>query len=153
MAWITSDQVGVLLQTDLSADAYIDALIDHAEGLAEAVIGSQTDPVGAGLQAVLATIVARMWQAGRNAQSNPAGHSMEQTGPFAQQSPNAGAAGLGLTNREIKSLRKAAGLLSVGILPTTRGPLETPAVVDNYGTTDPTVETWAGLADTWEGGI
>lgn len=153
MAWITEEQVSTLLQTDLSEDSYIDGLITHAEGLAEAIIGTQTEPVSAGLQSVLATIVARMWQAGKNAQVNPGAFSMEQTGPFAIQSPNAGTIGLGLTNREVKALRKAAGLLSVGTLPTTRGPLETPAVVDNYGDTDPTVETWAGLADTWEGGI
>lgn len=154
MAWITSDVVEVLLQTDLSGDAYIDGLIDHAEALAEAEVGAKTEPVSAALQAVLAQIVARMWRAGKSAQANPAGLTMEQTGPFAMQDPNAGSAGLGLTNREIKALRRAAGLLQVGILPTTRGELETPHVIAPFaGVIDSTVETWDGLADTWEGGL
>lgn len=152
MAWITSAQVGALLQTDLSDDDYIDDLITHAEGLAELEVGEQTEPVSAALQSVLSQIVARMWQAGRNAQANPGGFAMEQTGPFAIQSPNAGTAGLGLTNREIKALRKAAGLLSIGILPTTRGDLETPHVVNSfYDTLDPTVETIEGLIETMGG--
>lgn len=153
MAWITSAKVGVLLQTDLSSDTWIDDLIDHAQALAEAEVGTQTEPVSNALQAVLAQIVARMWQGGQSAQVNPAALTMEQTGPFAMQNPNAGAAGLGLTDREIKALRRAAGKLAVGILPTTRGDMETPWVIDRYGVTDPTVETLSGLADTWDGGI
>ena len=131
MAWIESTQVDVLLQTDLSDDSYVTALIGHAQSLAENEIGTQDDP-STGLQAVLAQIVARMWQAGQSAQVNPAALQSDTTGPFTFQNPNAGAAGLGLTNREIKALRKAAGLRQVGILPTTRGDLETPAVVDSY---------------------
>lgn len=154
MAWIESDRVGTLLQTDLSADGYIDDLIDHAEALAEAEVGEQTEPVSAALQAVLAQIVARMWQGGQSAQVNPAALTMEQTGPFAMQNPNAGAAGLGLTNREIKALRRAAGKLAVGILPTTRGDLETPHVIDSWaGELDETVETMSGLNTTMNGGV
>lgn len=152
MAWITSDAVETLLQTDLSSDAYIDDLIDHAQGLAEIEVGEQTEPVSAGLQAVLAQIVARMWRAGRGAQANPAGVSMEQTGPFMMQFPQPGAAGLGLTKAEVRLLRKAAGMLSVGVLPTTRGDLETPHVVDPY-VTDSTVETMSGLHETMDGGV
>lgn len=153
MAWITSANVGVLLQTDLSADTWIDDLIDHAQALAEGEVGTQDSPSNA-LKAVLAQIVARMWQGGQSAQVNPAALTMEQTGPFAMQNPNAGAAGLGLTDREIKALRKAAGKLTVGVLPTTRGDLETPHVIESYyGLSDSTVETMAGLNSTMDGGV
>jgi hypothetical protein len=130
MAWIERSAVETLLQTDLYDDEYVAALIDHAQALAESYVGEQDDP-DPKLRAVLAQITARMWQAGRSAQMNPAALQSETTGPFTFQNVNAGAAGLGLTNREIVALRRAAGMMSVGSLSTTRGRLDTPDVRDD----------------------
>lgn len=126
MAWINKSAVAVLLQTDLDEDPFIDALIDHAQGLAEIEVGEQDDP-STGLQSALAQIVARMWQAGQSAKVNPAGLQGQMAGPFNVQNPNGGAAGLGLTNREKALLRKAAGKTGLWVQPTSRADdLETP---------------------------
>lgn len=159
MAWIDDTAVSALLQQDLATDPYIGGLIDHAQALAEAEIGEQTDltPPATGetpsaVQAVLAQIVARMWQAGQSARANPAALQSETTGPFTFQNPNAGAAGLGLTNRETRALRKAAGLVGVGTLPTTRGELETPAVIASTDYLDPTATDVFGDGSGWTHG-
>jgi hypothetical protein len=128
MAWITKHQVEPVLRTELLTDQWIDGLIDHAQGLAEVEIGTQEEP-SAGIQAILAQVVARMWQDGESARVNPAGFAQETTGPFGFQDTSPGTAGLGLTNREKGALRRAAGLRVIGTLPTTRGDLETAAVV------------------------
>lgn len=144
MAWIESSAVAVLLQTDLDDDTYVDALIDHAQALAEMEVGAQDDP-GAGLCATLAQIVARMWQAGQNARVNPAAFSMDTAGPFTQQTQQPGVAGLGLTNLEKKQLRKAAGVGSLWVQPTyIADRLETPPQHDEWDadTADP-LETLA----------
>lgn len=126
MAWITAEPVEVLLQTPLSSDTYIDGLIDHAQALAELEVGEQASPSN-GLKAVLAQIVARMWQAGKNAQANPAAMSMEVAGPFTFQTMSPGVAGLGLTDREKAALRKAVGVSPFWIQPTMANEvLETP---------------------------
>lgn len=121
MAWIEAEAVAVLLQTELDDDVYVPALIDHAQSLAEIEIGEQAAP-SARLRAVLAQIVARMWQAGRNAQLNPAALTQDVAGPFSFQAGQvAGAAGLGLTNREKSLLRKAVGRGDLWVQPTYRG--------------------------------
>lgn len=125
--WITVRQVASLLQTDLDADPYIDDLLTHVQGLAEAEIGVQDTPT-AGLQSVVAQITARMWQAGQSAKINPAALQSDTTGPFTFQDTNAGAAGLGLTNRERAALKKAVGRSGIWVQPTTRGDIETPPI-------------------------
>jgi hypothetical protein len=143
-AWIASDAVATLLQTDLGDDSHIDALIAHAQALAEIEIGAQASP-GAGLQAALAQIVARMWQAGQSAQINPAALTQDQVGPFGFQNPNAGAAGLGLTNREKALLRKAVGKGDLYVQPTTRGDrLETAPIHDELEDPNDPVDSLAG---------
>jgi hypothetical protein len=146
MAWIDSARVETLLQRDLSEDPWIDGLIDHAQGLAEIVIGAQTEPVANRLQSALAQIVARMWQAGQSAQINPGALQSETTGPFTFQDVRAGAAGLGLTNREKELLRSAVGKTGLWVQPTTRGDhLETAPVhhAELEDTTDP-IDVLAG---------
>jgi hypothetical protein len=149
-AWIDHVPVGVLVQTDLSGDDYIEGLIAQAQGLAEVEVGTQATP-SAGLKAVLAQIVARMWQAGKSAQVNPAAMQSETVGPFNYQNPNAGTAGLGLTNREKAALRKAAGVTGLWIQPTTRGEVETAPIHENrQGVTAAQQLQVAGGADiTW----
>lgn len=127
MSWITERQVSTLLQTDLSDDPHIDGLIAHVQGLAEVEIGEQATP-SAGVQSITAQIVARMWQAGQSAKINPAALQSDTVGPFTIQDPNAGAAGLGLTNREKASLKKAVGKTGIWVQPTTRGDIETPPI-------------------------
>lgn len=127
MAWITSTAVEPLVQTDLSADTFISALINHAEALAEIEVGVQTEPVSAGLQAVLAQIVARMWRAGQGAAVNPGGFQSETSPEYGYSVPTGPtlAAGLGLTNQEKKDLKRAAGVNGLWVQPTTRGDVET----------------------------
>lgn len=119
-AWITHADVGALVHLDLSEDEWIEATIAHAQGLAELEIGEHDDP-SQGLKSTLAQIVARMWQAGESARTNRPANTGGQAGPFAFQNPHAGAAGLGLTEREKKQLRKAVGKGSLFTQPTTRG--------------------------------
>lgn len=119
--WIEAEAVETLLQQSLASDTYIDNLIAHAQGLAEIEVGTQDTP-SSGLKAILAQIVARMWQAGQSANMNPAALQGDVAGPFSYQNPNAGAAGLGLTNREKNDLRKAAGKSGLWVQPLTRGP-------------------------------
>lgn len=139
MAWITPVDVEPIIRQDLSGDSYIDGLITHAQGLAEVEVGEQAEPVSSGLAAILTQVVARMWQDSKSAEVNPAGLAMEVSGPFTIQDTTPGVAGLGLTNREIKALRKAAGLRNIGVLSTTRGNVETRWV-------DPTFDDGEGLA-------
>jgi hypothetical protein len=117
--WIASADVEVILHRDLSSDPYIDGLISRAQHLAELEVGTQDSPNDR-LKAVLASIVARMWQAGESARMNPAGMQSETSGPFTYQDVNAGVAGLGLTNRERSDLKKAAGISGLWIQPTSR---------------------------------
>lgn len=116
--WITPADVEPLVQTDLAGDDWVDALIPHAQGLIEAEIGAQ-DPAAlpAGLTAVTAQIVARLWRAGQAARVNPAGHQMEVLGPHTFQAGNI-SAGWGLTDREKETLGRFRHVLWV--LPTHR---------------------------------
>lgn len=146
MAWITEPQVSALLRTDLSADPYLGELIVQAQGLAEIEIPAQTEPVSQGLQSVLTQIVGRMWRAGMAAEMNPAALQSETTGPHTFQDTHSGSAGLGLTNREIRALKKAAGVTGLWVQPTKRAEnLETAPLGDDdlIDTTDP-VEILAG---------
>lgn len=118
--WIEPAEVATLLQTDLGTDSFVGDLIRHAQALAELEVGTQEAP-NARLKALLAQIVARMWQAGKSAQQNPAALQGEWTGPSGYQNPHAGAAGLGLTNRERADLRRAVGLGGLWVQPTSRG--------------------------------
>lgn len=147
MAWITSADVSAAVQTDLSGDPWIDATIDRAQALAEIEVGVQEGP-GAGLKAVLTEIAARMWRAGKMAEANPAGLQQETTGPFGYQAPQAGAAGLGLTDREKNALSDAVGRSPIGTLATTRSNehdhgLDTPPVIVQ----DPLVDVFDAEAD------
>lgn len=130
MAWITYIQVEPLVQTDLSTDEWIDDLISHVEGLAEVEIGAQTEPVSTAIQTILAQIVARMWRAGRAASTNPAGFQSETSPEYGYSVPTGShlEAGFGLTYREKKDLRKAAGLGGLWVQPLTSGTLETSSI-------------------------
>lgn len=128
MAWITSTDVEVVLQTDLSGDAWIDGLIDHVQGLAESVIGLvDDDDVTNRLKSVFAQIVARFWRSGKAAATNPQGYETERIDDYQYQYPAGGpsnVSGLGLTNREKKDLRRAAGLRPVWALTIDNSPVE-----------------------------
>lgn len=165
MPWIDAERVATLLRTDLGSDTYVNGLITHAQALAENEIGAQSQPDQAdyettadfdkavtrwaALQALLAQITARMWQSGESAAINPAGFQSDTAGPFTIQDPRAGTAGLGLTDREIKALRKAAGTSSLWVQPTSRGErLETAPIHDQLeDTTDPIDTLLAAQAD------
>ena len=131
MAWITFAAVEPLVRADLSADPWIGGLIDNAQGLAEVEIGEQAEPISTGLQAILAQIVARMWQDSMSAEANPAGMAGESIDGYSFQDRTPGTAGLGLTNREKAALKRAAGILPLTVVSTTRGNLETGWVDDD----------------------
>ena len=115
--WVETDEVGTLLQTDLTDDPWIEGTILHAQELVEAEIGAQPDvpdhehPPGvpdflpAGLKAVVTQISARLWRAGKAAAANPEGRTQDTLGPH---SFTAGpfAAGFGLTKGEKKQLAR-----------------------------------------------
>jgi len=104
--WITPHDIEPLVQTDLTTDDWVDALIPHAQGLVEAEIGAQNPAaLPAGLTAILAQIVARLWRAGKAANVNPAGHQQEVLGPHTFTAGNI-SAGWGLTNKESDSLAR-----------------------------------------------
>lgn len=130
-AWITPQDVEKIVQLDLTEDEWITDLITHCQALAEVEIGEQETPTSR-LKAIFAEIVASKWRAGQAAKINPAGEEAEGTGPFSVNHANARAAGLGLTDREIKQLKKAVGQSGLWVQPTTRGGgLETPPIHDD----------------------
>lgn len=149
-AWTTAARVEVLLRRELHDDEHIDGLIDLAQGLAENEIGEHAEP-GRRLVAVFTAIVARMWQASKDAEINPAASESETAGPFTRSSSHAGAAGLGLTNREIAALHTAVGQSGLSVMSTTRGPVETGPIVDGrqdrYVTPDQLIPVDGGPAD------
>src|SRR5690606_18580481 len=61
----------------------------------------------------------RFWQA---LNTNPDGITQEQTGPFMRSFATQPA--LGITDRDCQLLRKAIGMTGVGVISTTRGPVE-----------------------------
>lgn len=136
MTWIEPEDVGTLLQTDLSEDPWIAGTITHTVELIEGEIGAQDpDDLPTGLAAQAAQIAARLWRAGKAANSNPAGNQQDTLGPH---SFTAGGltAGFGLTQREKDDLDKFKTNSALWVQPTNRGDaLETPGelVADTSG--------------------
>jgi hypothetical protein len=86
-------------------------MVDHVQGLAESVIGSQDSP-SAGLKSVVVEIVRRFVAA----LSDDPNVTQESLGSWAQSRGH----GLGLTDREIGALRRAAGDSGLWVQPTHR---------------------------------
>lgn len=125
MAWITVDDV-----TDVFPSASpTENQIAHVQGLAEAVIGEQDEPVGNALKSVMVEIVHRFWRATVGAATSPQGYQSERVDDYEYQYPAGGPllSGFGLTKKDEKDLRRAVGETGLWIQPTTRGPVETPS--------------------------
>lgn len=89
------------------------------------------DDVPGQLAGVVASMVER-------ATRNPAGTTSETAGPFQRSFGPAASDRLYLTRAEKSVVRRAVGALNVGSLSTTRGDLETPAVIPcDYHPFDP----------------
>lgn len=82
---------------------------------------NQLENVPADIPGVVASMVER-------ATRNPSGTTQETAGPFSRSFGSDAATRLYLTKMEKLVVRAAVGRLSVGVLPTSRGDLETPAV-------------------------
>jgi hypothetical protein len=130
MSWVAPEEITAIYPNLATEDAdYIQALIDHAQGLAEVIVGTQATP-GVGLQSTLKEIVLRFWRGNKAAEGNPAGFQSESVEDYSYSVPTGGAhfsqaTGLGLTKHEKKNLRSAVGRSGLWMLPTTRGNVET----------------------------
>lgn len=124
MAWITPDQVAPILGHDLTDDPWIEGVVAHVEGLAEAEIGEPELPLSKKLTAVVVDIAVRLWRLSRASGYNLEGVSRESLGDFTSEQPQP-LAGFGLTNAEKDRLRRAVGNNRTWVQPVTRGPLET----------------------------
>jgi len=112
--WITSDEV-----TDVYPNAELtEEQIAHIQSLAEGCIG-QHDEVPPAVKAIMVDWAYRFWQA---LNTNPDGITQEQTGPFMRSFATQPA--LGITDRDCQLLRKAIGMTGLGVISTTRGPVE-----------------------------
>lgn len=121
MAWITPGDV-IAVYPSVSPSQ---ALCDHVQGLAESVIGSQTEPVSTRLKAVMVDIVARFWSKSQAAATSPAGYQRERIDDYEYEMPDgAGGIGLGLTDAEKEALLLAVGRSILGSIGTTRGSVE-----------------------------
>lgn len=96
-----------------------EAFIEHVQGLAEAVIGVQEEPVSARLKAVMVEIVYRL---SRAAVQNPDGVVQESIGGYSYTVGSQ--SGLGLSDAEKRNLRLAAGVGDLSVVSTTRGTVE-----------------------------
>lgn len=124
MAWITPADVTVVYSTaSLTADQ-----IAHLQGLAEGCIGPQTEPVRASLKAVMVDIGFRFWRGLQAAAANPAGYQAERTPEYGYEHPAPGPilSGFGLTDKECRALKKAAGVGGLSTIRVSRGAVETP---------------------------
>lgn len=136
MAWITPEDVEAVYPF---ATTLTETQCAHIQGLCEAVIGHQDEPVTNRVKAVVVDIAVRFWRGVQGATASPAGYQSERIDDYQYDYPAAGPilTGFGLTQLEKKSLRRAARIPEVGVMKLTRGPLETSGV-DNlpYGDTE-----------------
>jgi hypothetical protein len=117
MSWVTPENVeAVYPNSNVSA-----AFIAHVQSLAEICVGEHDEP-SAKLKAAFTDVVYRKHLATVN---NPEAVNQETLGSYSYSMT--GAPGLGLTDKDCKSLKKAAGLSGLWVQPTTRGPVETPS--------------------------
>lgn len=127
MAWITPKEVEEVYPfvTDLT-----ETQAAHIQGLCEAVVGFQEEPISSKLKAVVIDIAVRWWRGLQSATTNPAGFESEQIDDYSYKHPSGGPilTGWGLLKTEKQALRRAVGIPTFGVLSLTRGPLETPGV-------------------------
>lgn len=121
-------RLGEVLENPLQAEARLadaSAIVRAYAGRTWLDDDNQLEDVPADIPGVVASMVER-------ATLNPAGTTQETAGPFSRSFGSDAAARLYLTKMEKLVVRAAAGRLSVGALPVTRGDLETPAVRDDW---------------------
>ena len=114
MAWISTDDIAAVYP---AADV-TPGFIAHMQALAEGCTGTQTEPIGSQLKAVFVELVYRRSLA---SDDNVASETL---GPFSQT--RSVQAGQGITNRECRTLKRAVGKSTVGVLKVGAGNLETP---------------------------
>ena len=110
--WVTPEDV-VAVYPDSAASF---EFVEHVQGLAEAVIGSQTEPVSARLKAAMVEVVYRL---DRARQQNPDGLTQESLGAYSYTVGSQ--SGLGLSLADERRLRSAAGIGDLAVVSTTRG--------------------------------
>lgn len=134
MAWITSEEIeAVYPSADLTS-----AQIAHLQGLAEGCTGPQEEPVSARLKAALIEVAYRFWRGQQAAAVSPEGYQAERTPEYGYEHPAGGPvmSGFGLTDRECKALRTAAGVSSMWVQRVSRGEVETPSGPDAWSEPD-----------------
>lgn len=117
MSWIAPSDV-----TDVYPSVTpTQALCDHIQGLAEAHVGTQVEPIGNQLKAVMVEIVTQFWSKTKQAETNPTGFQRERIDDYEYVNfEGAAGLGLGLTEKAKAALRLAAGLHPLQTVGTTR---------------------------------
>lgn len=117
MAWIQPSDVSGVYPAIVPSQA----LCDHVQGLAEAVIGSQEEPITNRLKAVMVEIVTQFHSKSSQAAQNPTGFKQERIDDYEYVNyESSGPLGLGLTEKAKAALRLAAGLLPLQTVGTYR---------------------------------
>lgn len=125
MAWITPDDVAdVYPAADLTEEQ-----IDHLQGLAEGCVGQLSEPVSRAVKSIMVDIAWRFWRGLQAADVSPEGYQRETTPEYSYEYPAAGPilTGFGLTDKECRALRRAAGVTGLGVQRVSRGAVETPS--------------------------
>lgn len=130
MAWITVvDVTAVYPAATITADQ-----LAHLEGLAEGCIGPQSEPVSAALKAVMVDVAWRFWRGVQASATNPEGYQAERTPEYGYEHPAGGPilSGFGLTDKECRALKKAAGVSGLSTIRVSRGAVETPSRTNQF---------------------
>ena len=130
MAWITPSDV-----SDVYPDATVTtAQLAHIQGLAEGCIGAQTEPVSNAIKAVMVDVAWRFWRGVQASATNPEGYQAERTPEYGYEHPAGGPilSGFGLTDKECRALKKAAGVSGLSTIRVSRGAVETPSRTNQF---------------------
>lgn len=126
MAWITPEDVADVYP---AASSLTEEQIDHLQGLAEGCVGSLTEPVSRAVKSIMVDIAWRFWRGLQAAEISPEGYQRETTPEYSYEYPAAGPVltGFGLTDKECRALKKAAGVTGLSVQRVSRGAVETPS--------------------------
>lgn len=112
--WVQPEDIAEVYGAEVS-----EGFIRHVQSLAESCVGEH-ETVSNRLKAAFVDVVYRKHLATTH---NPEGATQETLGSWSYSVSNA--PGLGLTDRDCKALKKAAGISGLWVQPLTRGPVET----------------------------
>lgn len=144
-AFATIDDLAARLPSDIAGpdDARAQAALDDASALVRSYAGKSwvtDDVLDSDVPDIIVTVTVRC---ALRSFTNPSGVSQESAGPFSASYANS-SSDVYLTAAEKAQVRKAAGRTGIAPLPTTRGDLETPPVLDRWPASDQLVDVEGG---------